>query len=848
MKSSQWKQLFGENDIGLAILKVKKQASKIIDFSFLEINETMLGFWGLNRSHVLKKAGRAVFNDFFDEWELWKQFCEVVNTKTQKQFKGYSAFSKIYYFARASSIKKNQVIICYQEISHQLSDHDYEESGEMSLIVRNDYQIAYASPGVVSLLGYSVEEIKQKSIFNLIAVSSLTLFMQLFEDDHGHEDEKPFTLEVEMIHKNQTSLLTSHKITYLRNASGKVRGLIAHIQLLKKNPSSPGHFFSNEEFFKSIFNTTTAALFVIDLEGNIKFCNLICRRLLGYERESDLLGKNAHLLFHHHNVLNQIIPVEECGITQVFKTKAGFYSDKEVFWRKNRTSFSVEVFAHPLFQQGQITGVVVTFFDITRRKAVEKQLKESVHSHSVLLSNFPGMAYKCNFDRNWTMQFVSEGCFELTGHRPENIINNRDLSFNELIAPEFQEHLWQVWGDAVKNRQAVREEFVIVTATGERKWVLEQGQPVYNEMGFVESLEGLILDISEQKSKQIEIQYMSEHDMLTGLYNRGYFDKERARLDHLQYLPLSIIVADINGLKLTNDAFGHDEGDYLIKRTAEIIKTSVREDDVVARTGGDEFTVLLPNTDSETAYYYLKKIQDRCDKDKSNTLGKGSIISLSLGFATKESVTESISNVQKTAEDFMYKRKLLERNSLHSSFVSSITATMFEKSQETEAHAERMRLLSERVGKKLGLNQKGLDELSLLATLHDIGKVGIDSNILNKPGKLNATEWEEIKKHPGIGYRITKASPELSSIAEYVLSHHEKWDGSGYPQGLKGQEIPLLSRIISIVDAFDAMTQERSYRPTKTTEEALAEIKACAGTQFDPYLAALFIELMEEDA
>ncbi|MGD9887429.1 MAG: HD domain-containing phosphohydrolase, partial [Bacilli bacterium] len=594
-------------------------------------------------------------------------------------------------------------------------------------------------------------------------------------------------------------------------------------------------------------NATAEANYVIKEEGTIKFCNKSCHKMLGYQNENELIGKNSHLLFHHHNSFNQIIPVEDCEVYHIFKTGKGVYSDKEVFWKKDHTNINVEYFAYPIYFQDHIEEAVVTFFDITNRKNIERQLKESVRSHSVLLANLPGMAYKCNFDREWTMQFVSEGCYELTGHRPEALINNRDLSFNDLIAPEYQDHLWQVWVAAVKNRTSIREEYIIITATGQRKWVLEQGQPIYNETGVVESLEGLILDISEQKIKQLEIQYLSQHDVLTGLFNRAFFDKERSRLDYPQFLPLSIIIGDINGLKLTNDAFGHDEGDRLIQKTANIIKSAVREDDFVARTGGDEFTILLPNTDSETAYYYLKKIQALCEKDKSDLLNKGSIISLSLGFATKESMTQNINSIQKIAEDFMYKRKLLERSSLHSSFISSITATMFEKSQETEAHAERMRILSVKVGKKLGLHQKDLDELALLATLHDIGKVSIDRNILNKPGKLTEEEWNEIKKHPEIGYRITKASPELSSIAEYVLSHHERWDGSGYPQGLKEQNIPLLSRIISIVDAYDAMTNARTYRQTKSPQDALLEIKEYAGRQFDPHLAFLFIELMEED-
>jgi HD-GYP domain-containing protein (c-di-GMP phosphodiesterase class II) len=172
---------------------------------------------------------------------------------------------------------------------------------------------------------------------------------------------------------------------------------------------------------------------------------------------------------------------------------------------------------------------------------------------------------------------------------------------------------------------------------------------------------------------------------------------------------------------------------------------------------------------------------------------------------------------------------------------------MYAKSQETEEHAERIKNLAQMVGKEIGLPQEKLDELALLATLHDIGKVGIDEKILNKPGKLSKEEWKEMKKHPEIGYRIAMASPELMTVAEYILAHHERWDGKGYPRGLKGEEIPLLARIIAITDAYDAMMSDRPYRKAISKEEALAEIKANAGTQFDPKFAEFFVKLMSED-
>jgi len=190
----------------------------------------------------------------------------------------------------------------------------------------------------------------------------------------------------------------------------------------------------------------------------------------------------------------------------------------------------------------------------------------------------------------------------------------------------------------------------------------------------------------------------------------------------------------------------------------------------------------------------------------------------------------------------MYRRKLLEHSSLHSSIISSIKTTMFEKSNETEEHAERLAQLSKELGKVIGVNEEDLILLELVATLHDIGKVSIDGNILTKPGKLNKEEWAEIKKHPEVGQRIAQTVPELRPISQYILCHHERWDGKGYPQGLVGEDIPVLSRIIAIVDSYDAMTQDRAYSKAMTKEAAIEEIIKNAGTQFDPEIARAFVE------
>lgn len=480
--------------------------------------------------------------------------------------------------------------------------------------------------------------------------------------------------------------------------------------------------------------------------------------------------------------------------------------------------------------------------DINDRKLTEQALSESERSKSVLLSHLPGMAYRCSHDENWTMEFLSDGCLELTGYKPESLIHNKEISFSQLILPEYKDCIWQEWERVLALREQFKYEYEIVTAQGEKKWVWEIGQGIFDENERLISLEGIVIDITESKRSQTHIQYLNDHDVTTGLYNRIYYEKVKNELDKEEYLPLSIIISDINGVRLVNDAFGYQEGDRLIVETAKIIQACCRDKDIVARTGGDEFTILMPNTSREQAYQIVKNISQACENYNNRIAEKAKSISLSIGLGTKQYSIENIRMTEREAEEYMYKHKLLEQESHHSAILSSIMATMYAKSQETEEHANRLATLSKMIGEELNLQQKSMDELELFAMLHDIGKIGIDDGILNKPGKLNDKEWNAMKKHSEMGFRITMSSPELQSIAYYILSHHERWDGKGYPQGLKGEEIPLLSRILAVVDAYDAMTEDRIYRKAMNRNQAIEEIKKNAGTQFDPYIAKVFAE------
>jgi len=492
-------------------------------------------------------------------------------------------------------------------------------------------------------------------------------------------------------------------------------------------------------------------------------------------------------------------------------------------------------------------GLLLIFVDITDSKEVEMKSREIERSNLVLLDNLPGLAYHCRYDRDWTMLFVSQGCYELTGYQPEQLLFNRDLSFNDLISPEYRDKLWNVWTEVLPQKVHFRQEYTIVKADGEVIWVLEQAQGIYSDNGEVESIEGLVINIDDRKKRELEVEYLLEHDYLTGAFNRIHFEQEANRLDIPHLMPISIITGDINGLKLINDAFGHEQGDSMIKETAFLLGKFCRKGDVLGRIGGDEFGILLPHTDAAAADAILLQIIqsfERYNKTVSNEMIR---INISFGSATKDMADINIHSVIKLAEENMFKHKLLERKSLHSAIVNSIKTTMFAKSQETEEHAERLAHLTRILGKKLSLPLIELNELELLATLHDIGKVGISDQILNKPGKLTDDEWELMKEHSEIGYRIAMSSPELMPVADFILSHHERWDGLGYPQGLAGVKIPLASRILAVADSFDAMTQDRSYRKAMPFKEALEEIARNRGTQFDPAVADTFLLFLNEN-
>ncbi|WP_069998505.1 HD domain-containing phosphohydrolase [Cellulosilyticum sp. I15G10I2] len=350
-------------------------------------------------------------------------------------------------------------------------------------------------------------------------------------------------------------------------------------------------------------------------------------------------------------------------------------------------------------------------------------------------------------------------------------------------------------------------------------------------------------DITDQKKNLSYIEYLSYHDQLTGLYNRRFLEEMLISLDETHQLPLTIAMIDVNGLKLTNDAFGHVAGDELLKKVSEIFTKECRAEDVVARVGGDEFIILFPRTTYEEAEKVVKNIYSSVSNERIRQI----MISVSIGWETKYEVDQPINDIFSKAEEYMYRKKLTESQSMRNETIRIIINTLNEKNEREKIHSEKVSLLSKQIGIAMQLDYEVIKEIEAAGLMHDIGKIAINENVLNKPEVLTETEYDDVKKHSEIGYQILKSVDTYSSLAESVLSHHERWDGQGYPRGLRGKDIPLIARIIAVADAYEAMVSDRPYRKGVSREVAIKELIKHAGTQFDPEITGIFTTLIQSD-
>jgi diguanylate cyclase (GGDEF)-like protein/PAS domain S-box-containing protein len=573
----------------------------------------------------------------------------------------------------------------------------------------------------------------------------------------------------------------------------------------------------SRDHFASLFNSSPEGIAILDKNGVVIESNNTLSTMLNLDKEK-ILHKSFSTFLHPANQSEYMSRYKA-----FFKSPSGKSIEAVLVGRNIYVQLSAVRTA------GFTGNLLINITDITERKLAEELLKESKEELRLFFDHMlAGVAiHEMIYDQDgnpidYRFLNVNRKFEELTGLNYNDIIGK---TVKEVL-PDTEQYWIDTYGKVVQTGGSLDYENYSVEL--DKYFSVVVFSPRQDRFATV------FMDITERKIAEEKIVHIGFHDQLTDLYNRHYFE---ACEEELKDIPvLSVIMTDVNGLKLINDTYGHEAGDELLKKYADLLRKSFKQSDLIFRWGGDEFIIILNNTKEAKSWELCNRLVKHCGE----TFVKEIPLSISVGISSKlqgGNIDEAI----KEAEDMMYKNKLTESKSSKNLIMKTLQHTLAEKSFETKEHIDRMTLYGKIFGGRLGLSPSELSRLETLVMLHDIGKINIDSHILLKDEALTDEEWVEIKKHPEVGYRITRTAEEFAYIAEDILAHHERWDGNGYPQGLQGESTPYLARLLNLIDSYDVMSNGRPYKKKMSSEEIIAEIERCSGKQFDPELAKEFI-------
>jgi len=626
------------------------------------------------------------------------------------------------------------------------------------------------------------------------------------------------------------------------------------LRTIKKADKENEALKENQHYSKTLINSNPHPFTSIGLDGLIKDTNLAMMKATGLSRR-DIVGTPFRDLFSPAEKANNLI----------YMTQRDHKITKYALRIKNADGKSSKVQLSATLnknKEGKTIGILSTAQDITQITALTEELsdlKETMRNwidmRAEEQSDSGQHLTQCEDKFKLLYSMMDQGmavcsvlCDE-SGKPLDYVFDEVNLSFSKKLRLSQDKLIGKHLSQILPNIEQVwLNEFDNVFLSGQASSIeayLAITKRFYSVHSYKHSdtqIAVIVTDITQRLQSDKRLLYLNEHDTLTGLYNRRFFHEALLRMDKEQNLPFSMIMGDVNGLKLINDAYGHSVGDDLLIKIADVFRKVSRTQDVIARLGGDEFMILLPKTDMEETKALLQEIKLLLADPTDSKIA----VSVSFGFETKNHMDENTEDLIIKTENHLYRHKLTESTSLLSIGVDLIMKTFLEKNLREAQHSRRVSELSEALAIKMGLKPDEVSQARLAGLMHDIGKIGINESILNLNRSLTAPEILEIRKHAEIGHRILNASSQFSEIAQDVLQHHEHFDGNGYPNGLKGNEISMIARIISIADAYDAMSSDRPYRKAFETPIILKILTENAGTQFDPAMIPLFIDLLKQ--
>jgi len=736
------------------------------------------------------------------------------------------------------------------------------------IVTDSSFRITYINKSSEELYGYTLEEIKGLTAFAFHAdPNAREIQKELYEAVISGES---YVGEGIKQRKDGSTFVCEFRVMPLLDSSGHIYAHVGIQRDVTERKHAEEALQRSENYYRTIFETSGSAIFILEEDMTISEVNSNFEELMGCSR-LEVNGKETALGFAH--------PEDESTVAEYHALRRSNPSAAPRQYEiRMKTSQGAKM--DTCVSVDMIPGTsksVVSIIDITERKRTERILQARLrlmeysltHSFTEILSatvneaeaiteSRIGFHHLLHPDQKtvackvWSTRTISEEC-SVEKSRSHHSADNGG-----------------VWMDCVRTRQAVvHNDYASLPhkrglPRGHSPIVREMVVPVYKgntivamlgvankpsdytdaDIEAVSLLADLARDITERKQMEERLRELSVRDSLTGLYNRNFFEEEMERLADGRYSPVGIVVCDLDGLKFVNDTLGHQSGDQLLLKVADLLRDNFRNSDIIARIGGDEFAILFAETDWQMVELMLQRLHQAVQD--YNSADPEIPISLSVGHAEGERTGPDMHALFREADNRMYRDKMQREGSVRSAILNALTASMEARDFETEGHCDRLQDLCASLVRALDLSQNFENDMCLLARFHDLGKVGISDRILYKPGPLNEEERRQMQQHCEIGHRIASSVPDLEPIADLILKHHERWDGGGYPMGASGRDIPLACRILAIADAYDAMTSDRPYQKELPQERAIAELRRYAGTQFDPELVERFIEMVCE--